>query len=72
LPEGQGPFPQHNTMERCSTRAELGVTDPHGIKGFSIHDVEVTAPVHQYFGVPCVADDGVDNEQISAWLRDTI
>jgi hypothetical protein len=50
----------------------LGPTDPHGIKGFSIHDVEAAASIHQYLGESCVADDGVNNKRISAWLRDMI
>jgi hypothetical protein len=33
-------------VERCSTRAKLGLTDPHGIEGLDVHDVEVTASVH--------------------------
>jgi hypothetical protein len=37
-----------------------------------VYDVEATTPVHQYFGEPHVADDRVDNKQISAWLQDAI
>jgi hypothetical protein len=59
-------------VERCSARSELGLTDPYGIKGFDIHDVEATASIHQYLGESCVVDDGVNNKQISAWLRDAI
>jgi hypothetical protein len=59
-------------MERCSARAELGLTDPHGVKGFNVHDVETAASIHQYLGEPRVADDGVNNKRISAHLRDVI
>jgi hypothetical protein len=48
-------------MEGHSAWAELGSTDFHGIKGFSVHDVEDAASVHQYLGEPHVANDGVDN-----------
>jgi hypothetical protein len=48
------------------------LTDPHGVKGFSVHDVEAAASIHQYLGEPRVADDGVNNQRISAWLRDAI
>jgi hypothetical protein len=53
-------------------RAELGPTDPHGVKGFSVHDVETIVSIHQYLGEPRVADDGVNNKRISARLRDVI
>jgi hypothetical protein len=59
-------------MERCFARAELGLTDSHGIKSLGVHDVEAAAPVHQFFGESRVADDGVNNERISARLRDAI
>jgi hypothetical protein len=72
LPKGQGSLPWYDTVEGCFARAELGSTDLHGIKGFSVHDVEATASVHQYLGELRVADDGVDNQRISAPLRDTI
>jgi hypothetical protein len=72
LPEGQGSLPRYDTVERRSARAELGPTDPHGVKGFSVHDVEATASIHQYLGEPRVADDGVDNKRISARLRNKI
>jgi hypothetical protein len=51
---------------------ELGPTDPHGIKGLSVHDVEAAASIHQYLGEPCVADDGVNDKRISAQLRNAI
>jgi hypothetical protein len=72
LPEGQGSLPWYKTVERRSARAELGPTDPHGVKGFSVHDVETTASIHQYLGEPRAADDGVNNKWILAWLRDAI
>jgi hypothetical protein len=33
-------------VERRSARAELGSTDPHGVKGFSVYDVEAAASIH--------------------------
>jgi hypothetical protein len=51
---------------------ELGLVDPHGVKGLGIHDVEAVAPVLQCFGEPLVVDDGVDNKWVSAWLWDAI
>jgi hypothetical protein len=54
LPEGQGPLPRYDAVERCSARVELGPTDPHGIKGLGVHDVEPAASVHQYLGEPRV------------------
>jgi hypothetical protein len=51
---------------------ELGLTDLHGVNGFHVHDVEAATSIHQYLGEPCVADDGVDNQRISARLRDMI
>jgi hypothetical protein len=59
-------------VKRRSAWAELGLTDPQGVKGFSVHDVEAAASIHQYLGEPRVADDGVDNKRISVWLRDAI
>jgi hypothetical protein len=47
---------------------ELGLTDPHGIKGLGVQEVEAAAPVHRYFGEPRVADDRVDNKQVLAQL----
>jgi hypothetical protein len=51
---------------------ELGPADPHGIKSLGIHDVEAAASVHHYHGEPRVADDGVDNKRVSAWLWNAI
>jgi hypothetical protein len=59
-------------MERRATWAELGPTNPHGVKGFGVHDVEAVASIHQYLGKSRVADNGVDNKRISARLRDAI
>jgi hypothetical protein len=35
-----------DTVERCTTRAELGSNDPHGVKGLGALDVEATAFIH--------------------------
>jgi hypothetical protein len=59
-------------VERCSAWAELGPTNPYGVKGLGVHDVEVIASVHQYFGEPCVADDRVNNKRVLARLWDMI
>jgi hypothetical protein len=59
-------------VERCSTWAELGPTDPHGIEGLGVHDVEAAASIHQYFGEPRVADDWIDDKRVSAQLWDMI
>jgi hypothetical protein len=59
-------------MERNSTWEELGPTDPHGVKDFSIHDVVATASIHQYLGELRVANNGVNNKRISAQLWDAI
>jgi hypothetical protein len=59
-------------VEGCSARAELGSIDLHGIEGFDVHDVEAAASIHQLLGEPRVADDGVDNQRISARLRNVI
>jgi hypothetical protein len=72
LPEGQCSLSRYDTVEGYSARTELGPIDPHGVKGFSVHDVEVVASIHQYLSESCVADDGVDNQWISAWLRNMI
>jgi hypothetical protein len=57
-------------MEGCSARVELRLIDSHGIDGLSVHDVEAAASVHQYFGEPCVANDGVDNKRVLTRLWD--
>jgi hypothetical protein len=59
-------------VERCSTRAELGLVDPHGVKGLSIHDVEAAASIHQYLDEPRVANDGINNKRVSAWVWNAI
>jgi hypothetical protein len=59
-------------VERCSARAELGLTDSHGVEGHGIHDVEAAASIHQYFGKPCVANNKIDNKWVSTRLWDVI
>jgi hypothetical protein len=53
-------------MERNSAWEELGLTDSHGVKDFSIHDVVAAASIHQYLGELRVANNGVNNKRISA------
>jgi hypothetical protein len=59
-------------MERRSAWEELGPIDPHGVKDFNIHDVVAAASIHQYLGELRVANDEVNNKQISARLWDVI
>jgi hypothetical protein len=72
LPKGQGSLSWYDTMEGRSSQAKLGQTDLHGVNGFGVHDVVAAASIHQYLGGPCVANDGVNNQRILTWLRDTI
>ena len=57
-------------MERRSGRSDARSVDAHGIKHFSIHDVEAAASIHQYLGEPFRVDDRVHLEWISSYLQD--
>ena len=75
IPKGDGQIdlPKwHDAMERRSGRSDTQSVDAHGVKRFSVHDVEATASIHQYLGEPLCADDRVDHERISPRLWDAI
>ena len=59
-------------MERHFSRSDVRSVDAHGVECFSVHDVEFVASIHQYIREPLRADDRVDHEQISPWVRDGI
>ena len=65
LPKWHGLLSGHDAMERCSGWAEAGSVDAHFIERLGVHDVEVAASIHQYFGEPLWAKDWVDHERIS-------
>ena len=48
----------------------MRLVDAHGIEHFSVHDVEAAASIHQHLGELLHADDRVDHERVSSWLRD--
>jgi hypothetical protein len=50
--------------------AECATDRAHGIQGLRVHDVEATAPVHQYLGEALHADDQFNHERAPPWLRD--
>jgi len=59
-------------MERCSGWVDACSVDAHFIERLSIHDVEATASIHQYFGEPLHTDDQVNNERVSPRMRDAL
>jgi hypothetical protein len=46
--------------------------DAHGIELLNVHDVEVTASVHQHLSESLSANDPVHHEQVSAWMQDAL
>ena len=65
LPKWHGLFSGHDAMERCSGWAEAHPVDAYLVEPPGVHDVEVAASVHQYFGESLWADDQVDHKRIS-------
>ena len=72
LPKWHGLLSRHDVVERRSSRLDARSVDAHGIECFVVHDVEAAASIHQYLGEPLHADDWVDHEQVSSWLRGTL
>ena len=70
LPKWYGLLFRYDAVERCPGRLDARSVDAHGIKSFSIHDIEATASIHQHLGEPLRADDLVDHERVSSRLRD--
>jgi hypothetical protein len=62
-------LPLHDAMEWHSGRPNARPVDAHGIQVLGVHDVEATAPVHQYLGEALHAEDWVDHERAPPWLR---
>jgi hypothetical protein len=50
-------------MEWRYGRPNARPVNAHVIQGLGVHDVEVTAPVHQYLGEALHADDRINHEQ---------
>ena len=57
-------------MERRPGQSDACSVDAQGVEHFSVHDAEVGTFVHQHLGEPLCADDWVNHERISSWLRD--
>ena len=72
LPKWHGLLLGHDAMERRSGWAETCPVDTYLIERLGIHDVEAAASIHQYFSEPLRADDRVNHEQISSWVRGAI
>ena len=72
LPKWQGLLPRHNDVKRRSGWVEACPVDTYLIERLGIHDVEAAASIHQYFSEPLRADDRVNHEQISSWVRGAI
>ena len=65
LPKWHSLLSRHDAVKRCSGWSDARSIDAHGVKHFSVHDVEATASIHQYLGESLRADDRVDHERIS-------
>ena len=65
LPKWHGLFSWHDAVERCLGQPDACSVDTHGVKSFSIHDVEAATSIHQYFGESLWADDWADHKRIS-------
>ena len=72
LPKWHGLLSRHDAMERCSGWEDTCPVDAHFVERLGIHDVEAAASIHQYFGEPLCADDRVNHEQVSPWMRDAL
>ena len=72
LPKWHDLFSKHDAMERCLGRLDSHSVDAHGVKHFSIHDIEAAASIHQHLGEPFCADDWVNHERVPSWLRDAL
>ena len=59
-------------MERCLSWVEACPVDAHLVERLGVHDVEAAASIHQYFGESLWANDRVNHERISPWVRDSI
>ena len=71
LPKWHGLLSRHDAVERRSGRSDARSVDVHGIKRLGIHEVKVTASIHQHLGETLRADYRVDHERVSSWLWDT-
>ena len=59
-------------MKRCSGWAEVRSVDVHLVERLGVHDVEASAPIHQYLGEPLWTDDRVDDKRIPSRVWDGI
>ena len=64
LSQWHGLFPGHDAMKRRLGWAEVRPVDAHLVERLGVHDVEATAPVHQYLGEPLWTDDRIDDQRI--------
>jgi hypothetical protein len=72
LSKGQNALPGDDPVKGCHTGPDRGQIDPQEPEGLGVDDVEAAASVHEDFGEPGVADDGVDDEWVLSWARHAV
>jgi hypothetical protein len=70
--EGLDAFPGDDPVKRRRTGPDQGQIDLQELEGLGVVDVEAAASVHEDFGEPEAADDGVDNERIFPRARHVV
>jgi hypothetical protein len=63
---------QENSVEWMWATLELVSTKPQALKGVKVHEVEVTAPIHEGLGESCRPDQQIDYEGKRPQLRDAV
>jgi hypothetical protein len=64
LSKGLDALPEDDPVKGRHTGPDRGQIDLQEPEGLGVDDVEAAASVHENFGEPDVADDGVDNERV--------
>ena len=72
MPQWHGLPSRHDAMELCSDGTEVCSVDAHFVERFGVHDVEATAPIHQYFGEPLWTDDRINDKWVPSQVWDGI
>ena len=62
--------PWDHAMEGRARWAEFGSRDVHGVEGVDVEDVEAAASIYQHLDEVLLADDGVNDEQLTSWSHD--
>jgi hypothetical protein len=64
LAERLDPLTGSYAVERSSASLDLGLIDPQKTQSLGVDDVEAATAVHEDFGEPGVANDGVDDQRV--------